>query len=265
MKKYLYSLALAAATIGMTSCDGTQEEPKIQWYPVVTIEGESAYYLELGDSFTVPGFTAINTLTGEDASYAVDVLIYDVIAGDYVDAVDTSSPGMFNIYYISEASEVPVSSDYDIYKEVDVYVYDPTVETDISGYYNINMDDTYYLGAGALEGATFTEAAEYYGNVTSSTVSVSQLLPGFFYFSDLLAGWYDQLRGYGSYYAMTGYVSLNSDNTLTLLSSYIAGWGDGLTSFSDGYYDEETETITYTAMYVSGIGVEVSMTNADAE
>lgn len=266
MKKYLYSLALAAATLGMTSCDGSQEEPKIQWYPVVTLEGEDTYYLEVGDDFTLPGFTAVNTLTGQDASSAVTVLIYDVIEGEYVEEISTDGPGMYNVYYISNASVVDPSPDYEMYKQRDIYVYDPTIEADISGVYNVNMDETIYLA----NGWTFAEACDYYNelngtSVSSCSISVSQLLPGFFYFSDLLAGWYAQIRGYGSNYAMTGYVSLNSDNSLTLLSSYIRGWGDGLDYMDDGYYDEETQTISYEVLYAGQIGVSVVMTNADAE
>lgn len=261
MKKYIFSLLSAAALLGFTSCDGKQEEPHIQWYPVVTLEGDDTYYLELGEDFTLPGFTAVNTLTGEDATSAVEVQIYDVIAGDYVDAISTASPGMYNVYYICPASEVSPSSDYEVYKQRDIYVYDPTIETDISGSYNINMDESIYLA----NGRTFADLAQGYGNVDSSTVTISQLLPGFFYVSDLLGGWYDQIRAYGSRYAMTGYISLNSDNSITLLSSYIAGWGDGLDGLWDGKYDPETQTISYETLYAGQIGMDIVMTNANAE
>ncbi len=270
MNKYIFSLLSAVALIGFTSCDDTQEEPHIQWYPVVTVEGPSEYQLELGSSFTMPVYSAVNTMTGEDATSAVSVSIYDVIAGEYVDAVSTDSPGMFNIYYTSKASEVQPSSDYPVYKQVDVYVYDPTIETDISGSYNVNMDKTIY----EYWDWTFAQCAEYYkddnGDLTTCTITISQVLPGFFSVSDLLGGWYDQVRGYGEsypgYYNMTGYISLNSDNTITLLSSYITAWGDGLDGMWDGYYDEETQTITYEVWYADYLlGFYIDMTNANAE
>lgn len=261
MKKYIFSLLSAAALFGFTSCDGTQDEPHIQWYPVVTLEGDDTYYLELGEDFTLPGFTAVNTITGEDVTSKVTVEIYDVIAGEYVDEISTASPGMYNVYYISPASEVSPYPDYEMYKQRDIYVYDPTIETDISGSYNINMDKTIYLS----NGKTFAELAAGYGNVDSSTVTISQLLPGFFYVSDLLGGWYDQIRAYGSSYAMTGYISLNADNSITLLSSHIAGWGDGLDGLWDGHYDAETQTISYETLYAGSIGMDIVMTNANAE
>ena len=266
MKKYIYSLAIAAAAFGLTSCDGTQEEPHIQWYPVVTLDGEDTYYLEIGENFTLPGFTAVNTLTGEDASSAVTVLIYDVIAGEYVNSISTASPGMYNVYYISSASEVQPSADFDMYKQRDIYVYDPSIELDISGVYNVNMDETIYLA----NGWTFARAAEYYNelngtSVDSASVTISQLLPGFFYVSDLFGGWYQTIRNYGSRYAMTGYISLNSDNSITLLSSYVSSWGDSLDYLEDGYYDEETQTISYELEYAGQIPMYIVMTNANAE
>lgn len=259
MKKYLYSIALAASFMGLTSCDGTQQEPHIQWYPLVTLEGDETCYVEVGSDWTLPGFTAVNTITGEDASSAVEVLIYDVIAGDYVSKIDTSGPGMYNVYYTSYGSEVATNPT--LRKTREVFVYDPTIEADISGFYNVNMNESIYLA----NGWTFAQAADNYGNVSSCTVQIEQVLPGFFYVSDLLAGWYEQIRGYGSSYAMTGYISLNSDNSITLLSSYIAGWGDGLDGMWDGYYDEDTETISYETLYAGQIGVYAVMTNADAQ
>ncbi|MCH5237034.1 MAG: DUF5012 domain-containing protein [Muribaculaceae bacterium] len=264
MKKLIYSFAIVAASLGMTSCDGTQEEPHIQWYPVVTLEGEDTYYLEVGEDFTLPGFTAVNTLTDQDATADVEVLIYDVIAGNYVDYIDTSAPGMYTVYYNSYGSEVstiPTS-----YVTRSIYVYDPSIETDISGFYNVNMEESLYLSTGN----NLEYYAEGYGYVTSSTIQISQLLPGFFQVSDLFGGWYDQIRGYGeeypSYdYKMGGYIALNEDNSITLLSSYVPAWGDGLDGMWDGEYDPETQTISYEVWYAEVIGLYLVMTNADAE
>lgn len=278
MKKYLYSLAIAATVLGMSSCDSKQEEPHIQWYPVVTLEGEDTYYIEVGDNFILPGYSAINTITMQDATSAVVVEIYDVIADEVVDAISTDGPGMYNVYYYCPASEVPSyyvddSGLAEVYKQRDIYVYDPTIETDISGYYNINMQESTYLGRITVDAAageylvqpSFAEATAFYGNVDSCTIRISQLLPGFFYVSDLLGGWYEQIRGYGSSYAMTGYISLNSDDSITLLSSYVRGWGDGLDGMWDGEYDPETETISYETWYAGSVGFYIVMTNADAE
>ena len=250
----------AVALVGFTSCDDTQEEPHIQWYPVVTIDGPSEYQIELGDSFTVPGFKAVNTLTGEDASSAVTVSIYDVIAGEYVDAVSTASPGIYNIYYTSAASEVQPSSDYDIYKQVDVYVYDPTVTSDISGTWMVNVDDSYrvrYAGANAGQTLSFAAVAEANENNISAGIPVnfSQIVPGFYYVDDIEAGLVTMLYGYAAAYPsynfqMHAYVSLDSDNKLTVLTNTFgySYWATNyaLTGFN-GEYDPANDVIKYQA------------------
>lgn len=260
MKKYIYSLLSAVALLGFTSCDDTQEEPHIQWYPVVTVEGPSKYQLELGESFAVPGFTAVNTMTGEDASSAVTVTIYDVIAREYVDAITTDSPGWFNIYYTSAASEVQLSSNYNIYKQVDVYVYDPTVTSDISGTWMVNVDDSFrvrYSGANAGQELSFAAVAEGNNNDISAgiPVKISQIVPGFYYVDDLEAGLVSMLYGYAAGYPslnfqMHGYVSLDSENKLTVLTTTFgySGWATNyaLTDF-EGEYVPGENVIKYRA------------------
>lgn len=268
MKKYLYSLVIASAAMGLASCsDSNQPQPQVQWYPVVTLEGDAVCYVEINSDWTLPGYSAVNTMTGEDATADVEVLIYDVIAGGYVRSIDTSSPGMYQVYYNSYGSIVTTNPT--VYKIREVYVYDPTIEVDISGTYNINMEESIYLSATVER--PFSYYAEGYGYVTSSSIQISQLLPGFFEVSDLLGGWYDQIRGYdvlnpGYDFKMSGYIALNSDNTITLLSSYIPAWGDSLDGMWDGEYDEETQTITYETWYADyAVGMYLVMTNANAE
>lgn len=261
MKKYLYTLAIAAMTMAMTSCDGKQEEPVIQWYPVVTLEGESVYYLEINQDWTLPGYSAVNTLTGEDATDNVDVSIYDVIADDYVDEIDLSSPGMYIVYYDSYGSIVETVPSVSVTRNI--YVYDPDVTLSIEGDWAVNYQESIYL-AGTLKGYTYEEAADYYIDQNGATVdyisksyevTFTQIVPGIFEASDLFGGWYQAVRGYdayGPYYMMTGYVGLNNDGDLTLLSSYVDAWGDSLDSLSDGTYDTATGTISYDVSYADG-------------
>ena len=75
--------------------------------------------------------------------------------------------------------------------------------------------------------------------------------------SDLLGGWYDQVRGFGVQYTggigmMTGYVSADNEGNIDLISSYIGAWGDALDYIEDGKYDAETGTISYFASYADG-------------
>ena len=54
---------------------------------------------------------------------------------------------------------------------------------------------------------------------------------------------------------MTGMVALNSDNTITLLSSYIAYWGDALDYINSSSFDPATGKLTYFASYAGQIFV----------
>ena len=56
---------------------------------------------------------------------------------------------------------------------------------------------------------------------------------------------------------MTGYVSLNPDNTLTLQSSLIAGWGDGLDYIKDSQCDPAVGTIKYSLSYAGQIFMDI--------
>ena len=269
MKKYLYSLAFAAVTMGLTSCDGTQTEPTIQWYPVVTLEGDETCYVEVGSNWTLPGFTAVNTLTGEDATSAVEVSIYDIIAGAYVSRIDTSGPGMYNVYYTSYGSMVATTPTVEKVREV--FVYDPTVEADISGTWMVNADESLLIslstGAVLYTFQEYAEARKTDGNIAGGIpIRISQVLPGFFYVDDLDAGLIDLIIGYGPNnpsfnFQLHAYISLNSDNEISQLTGTFgyAPWQGNysLTNFM-GQYDPENDVITYTAdMPGFGAGLDV--------
>jgi hypothetical protein len=118
-----------------------------------------------------------------------------------------------------------------------VIVYDPAAPaTDLSGAY--------------ISGVVRTEAdgssPRTYNNLA---VTLTKTAPGIFQATDLLGGYYALGLNYGSAYAMTGYIALNNDNSLTLLVSYIPGWGDGLESFSSGSYNPATQSLTWKSVY----------------
>lgn len=271
MKKYLYSLALAATLFAFTSCDGEQEEPHIQWYPVVTLDGDDVYYLELGQEWTLPGFTAVNTLTGEDATELVDVYIYDVINKKYVAEVSTEAVGLYNVYYDSYGSEVETVPSVELSRTI--YVYDPTVTTDISGTWYVNVDDSWrvrYAGANAGQELTFQEVADANGSDIKSgiPVNLTQLVPGFYYVDDIEAGLVSMVYGYSEIYPMYNfqmhaYLSLNPDNSLTLLSSTFgySGWAGNFAIYDfEGAYDPDNDTITYQAdLGAQGFYIDVSL------
>ena len=56
---------------------------------------------------------------------------------------------------------------------------------------------------------------------------------------------------------MTGYVSLDNDGNISLISSNIRAWGDGLDYIENGVYDAETGTISYNLSYAGQIFMDI--------
>lgn len=225
MKKILfYTLMLCAGMTGLTSCNDDEDQltdSRLTYYPVLELNGDEVVTVPVGTAYNEQSCTA--TMQGEDCSSKV------VISG----AVDTNTIGLYTVYYSLTNSDGFSSS-----TSRTVIVYDPTITTDISGTYTV-QEGTYRNYNGKL-----TAFAGY-------TVDIEKVAPGIFYVSDFLAGYYDQRAGYGENYACTGYMNLNSDNTLKLLSSSVAGWGDSLEKLDNGTYDPATGEVNFTATYVS--------------
>ena len=108
------------------------------------------------------------------------------------------------------------------------------------------------------KGYTFADYAASYGNTSQCTgITFTEEAPGIYYVNDIFAGWYNQIRGYAAKYCMTGYMNLDAENNLYLLSSYVSGWGDGLDYVKNGKYDPETGQITYSLSYAGQIFMDI--------
>ncbi|MBR5038858.1 MAG: DUF5012 domain-containing protein [Prevotella sp.] len=243
MKKiFLYSLMLCLSAIGFTSCNDDNDEltdSRLTYYVNLELQGDEMMLVPIGSTFTDPGCKA--TLAGQD--YTSNVIVKG--AND----VDPNKVGFYDISYSA------INKDgFSASVNRTVVVYDPSVTASIAGTYSTDMGATLY-GKNKL---TFADRAAYYGN-TSECVGIkfTEYVPGIFYCNDLFGGWYEQIRGYGNSYAMTGYVCLNPDNTITLLSSYVKGWGDGLDYIDNGVYDPETGQISYNLSYAGSILIDV--------
>ena len=237
MKKiYLYGLTAVLALVGLSSCGSDEHtDSRLTYYPVLEMQGDDFIAVPVGTSYTDPGCKA--TLGGEDYSDKVKVT--------GLDEVDVNQLGLYDIIYTAVNADGFAST-----ASRTVCVYDPTVTLDIAGTYSTDMAATTYGTAGR----TFADYAAAFGNTSQCVgITFSQFAPGIFYCNDLFGGWYNQIRGYGANYDMTGYVCLNPDNTITLLSSYIKGWGDGLDYIEDGVYNPETGQISYSLSYAGQI------------
>jgi len=254
MKKYLLILSVAALSLFAASCEKTTEGVT-EIISYFQMNGASSMYLGVGDTFEDPGYTEL------EGGGTVSTVITDM-NGTVVDAVSTEAPGFFSIYYSTTNDQGLAFT-----KKRMVYIYDATV-TETLGKFTVDGDNSYYLkvsdGSLVTNGTYAQWAGLYasnYGRTTNPnpTVEFKQVAGNIYTCSDLLGGWYAWIQGRymqysGAYqWAMTGYVTLNADMTLTLLSSYIDTWGDGLDWIDGSEYDPETGRLSYTWSYASQI------------
>jgi len=171
-----------------------------------------------GTAFVDPGFKAMEGTT--------DVTTKVTLSG----SVNSNTTGLYVLTYTAKNSDGYSSS-----ISRTVIVYDPAAPaTNIAGSYLSNT-------------ARVAPARSF----TGLSVTITKLAPGFFYVSDLLGGFYDQGSNYryGPAYALTAYLQLNADNTLTYVSSRNAAWGDSANSFTNGVYNPVTHVITWSVNY----------------
>ena len=242
MKKiYLFGLLLCMMALGLTSCnkDDQSTDTRVTYYVNMDLQGDEFTLVALGTPYNDAGCKA--ELNGEDYTPKV--------VAEGIQKVNVNKVGFYDITYTA------VNPDgYSASVSRTVVVYDPSVTASIAGTYSTDMAATKYGKAGK----TFADYAPAYGNTTQCVgITFTEVAPGIYYVNDLLGGWYNQIRAYGTKYCMTGYVSLNPDNTLTLQSSLIAGWGDGLDYIKDSQCDPAAGTIKYSLSYAGQIFMDI--------
>lgn len=217
--KLLYLMIFALAAVSMVGCDdeSTAGMTRITYYPELTLEGETTLYLDKGAGYTEPGYSAI--LNGEDVTADVKV----------TSSVNTANSGVYSVTYSIVNADGFAST-----ASRTVIVTDPADA--VEGVYEVDPA-SYRLRAGAQ--------VAYGGNYT---VLILNNGDGTYAVDDLLAGWYCVRAGYGTTYAMQGTISV-SGGVVSLVDSFLAGWGDSATSLTDGTFDIATGTMTYNLEY----------------
>jgi len=223
--KILLFLVVFGLAGGFMGCDDDTTEglTGITYYPVITLEGEQSIIVGLDDPFVDPGYSA--DLNGEDIT---DDVVVD-------SNVDVTTAGLYTIEYSA------VNEDgFERAVVRNVYVADLTPSPIRTGNHKV-LEGTHRI----YDGSTRTDYSDY-------EILFLQTEPGVFYVSDLMGGYYDQRAGYGSNYAMNGYIRLNEDNTIELISSEVPGWGDEADYMANGVYNPATDQISWTISYVDG-------------
>jgi hypothetical protein len=256
MKNIIKTVVMSAVVaLAMTSCSDTDPAglTRITYYPVFTLEGGSIYSVPVGSSYADPGYKAVEGT--EDVTAKVVTAITD-IDGNPVDAITTTEPTFFTVTY----SAVNVDG-FEASAQRTVFVYDPSVTVSMEGIYSTDMANSMYLYKGTpTPFATMTKSYGYTDQCTD--LEFTELAPGIYEVNDLMGGWYEQIRGFGANYgagmgSMTGYVSLDGDNKISLMSSYIEAWGDGLDWIKNGVYDPATGVMSYDLSYAGSVNMTV--------
>lgn len=234
MKKILYALFLCLSAGAFSSCEDetSQDHSQITYYISFNMAGDQEMVIPVGTPYQEPG---VEALEGEE-----DVTSKIVTTG----TVDGNSVGVYTLTYSATNKDGFGSS-----ISRTVIVCDPAVTNDISG--------TYTVAPGSNRYSLSNGATVAYGGYS---IPVSYVAPGIFFMSDYMGGYYDQRAGYGSAYAMSGYLKLNADNTLEALSGDVPGWGDSLDSFENGVYDPETGSVSYALGYAGAFIFNVTLT-----
>ena len=227
MKKIFNFLvgAVVAMTLASSCTKESEGLTRITYYPVLELEGETTMLVDKGSNYTEPGYTA--TLNGEDVS--ADVVVES--------NVNTSKSGIYSVVY-SIVNEDGFSS----VANRTVIVFD--FEDPVEGIYTVDPS-SYRLYNGAQ--TAFGRAFQIYVLANGD---------GTYFVDDILGGWYCQRAGYGTNYAMQAHIKVSGD-VVELVDSYIPGWGDSLVDWADGTVSNGT--MSYTAVYVSGMEFRVTM------
>lgn len=232
MRKYAIYLFVVVFSTLLSGCEKnitTQDQSIVTHYVTIDLKGNNSqgqYLLGLGTPYVDPGYVAME---GDE-----DVTDNVKVTGE----VNSNKPGFYTLNYSA------VNKD-GFSKSVSrtVIVYDPNNTMEVAGDYTSDV----------------TRRAPYDNAFSGLSVSMSKFLPGIFHVSDLLGGYYSLGYDYGDDYAMTGYIQVNEDNSIELLSSHIKGWGDSLDGMTNGIYDPITNQITFTVMYAGKYTFDVTL------
>jgi len=234
MKKGLYIIALLLLTIGFAGCEKESAGlTSITYYATIELNGGETMIVSKDSTFTDPGFVA--TMNGVDVSDQV------VVEGE----VDTSTSGVYTITYSMTNEDGFPSS---VTRTVIVLNLSDPVE----GFWTCDPASyrIYNGGAQVPYGAAFQILIIGEGS-------------GVYFVEDLMAGWYAQRAGYGENYAMQAEIQVADDGTISLLDSYVPGWGDSADALENAAFDASSNTITYKLTYAGVIEFYVTLNKVD--
>ena len=209
-KNILFATMLAmAAPFVLTSCSDDESEGKsrITYYAILDMNGDANMSTPLGQAFNDPGCVA--TMAGEDVSDQI------VTTG----SVNTNALGFYTINY-----SVVNPDGFSASASRTVAVVDKN-----------NFASTYW-------GESQYGARHYF----NAPISITSQGGNTYLINDILGGFYAYGRypGYPYDFLLEALITLNDDNSISLVEFGDWYWGDDVPDLIDGSYDPAAGTIT---------------------
>ncbi len=231
MKKYII-LMLSSLALLFTACEDDVTENISKDYDLKLVGGQELIWQLNGDKYADPGFVA--TYGGTDAAKMVTVK----------GTVDIHTVGLYPITYTFTPK-----TGVKVVRTRNVIVADKSVTLDMSGTY-VTSGSTHRIRKGA-------ETA-----FVGQEVVITKVAPGFFKISDFMGGFYESYYGYGSAYTSGGYVQLESNGNISLLSSTLTPWGIGVDKIENAKYNSSNSSIYWESSF-AGMTFYVELTKKE--
>jgi hypothetical protein len=228
-RKIFYLMVFALTVVAFSSCSKDEyNDTRITYYPTLSISGDNVMAWTKGTAFQEPGYKCI--LNGEDVTSDVKV----------TSNLDINKSGLYTIVYSFTNADGFSSS---LSRTVCVADASDAVE----GLYYVDPTSNRVSGGKTYVYSSYGKDmfVEIFKNGDKYSVS------------DFIGGFYDQGRGYGSSYAMSGNMTVAADGTLTVVDSNIPGFSGSLESLT-GKFDSATKTMAWSASW-SGMVFNISL------
>ena len=223
MKKSILFLATLLVLLATGACSKEHNEPWVVNYPEVNYEGNSRLYWEAGTPFVAPGLTAV--IDGEDVT---NTLVMTTSMN-----VENPQPGYYTVNYTYPMTGTSVAL-----LTIEVFVTDASDK--ISGWYTTDPESVHENESGP---ESFAAGKDF-------TLTILKKADGTYAISDLLGGYYDQGRGYGSGYALRGVFDIDGSDVTLDSYTVISGWSTNpVEDFADGSYDADTNSLHWVVEY----------------
>lgn len=219
MNKYLSLFAVSALAVLSTACSkDTEDTTWVTYYPQMTLEGSQQMTWKEGVPFVDPGIVVM--MNGEDVS--------DQVSVSSNMNMSNPQPGIYNITYgfVTPDGITAASS-----REVLVI----GTSAPMAGYY-LNVEGACYYVDGGNVPFSNTKPISVVGTGEANTYRVSDLM------ARSMQYWYNWDN------QCPGVITINADNTLTLVSNQDNGWGVNpfIRTWQDATYDPDTKTFAWT-------------------